>query len=130
MQNEKSFVGGYKFNEFENKNKDIDGFLSDVIINASYPANSLIQKIKDKQNSPILENMGVPAGLVLSVPKLVPYNEYEHKDNNNTEKKGGLKNTIPDVIPDTLFDKLFGLVSSNTKPKGSSINSKTKKLRK
>ncbi len=126
MQHENSFVGGYKFNEFENKEKDIDGFLSNIITNASYPANSLIKKIKDKQNSPILENMGVPAGLVLSVPKLVPYNEFGKE-----EKKGGSKNSIPEVIPDNLFDELFGLVSSNTKPKGSfANNSKTKKSRK
>lgn len=125
MQYEKSFVGGYKFNESENKDKDIDGFLSDSILNATYPVKNLISKVKDKQNTSKLENMGIPAGLVLSVPKLVSYNQ-----RGGENKPEGENPPIPEVIPDSLFDKLFGLISSNKTPKGGfNTNSKTKKIR-
>ncbi len=130
MENEKTFVGGYKIHEYENKNMDIDGFLSNTISKAVYPASNLIHKIKDKQNISALENYGVPAGLVVSIPKIVSYNEFSggNREDNKKQKKGGTTENIPQVIPENLFDELFGLISSNTKPKGGFYNnSKTQK---
>lgn len=124
MKIEKHFIENYKFNEKLNIIEDIDGFLSKDFTSGIYPINKLICKNKDCNQLKILENYGIPAGLVLSQPNKI--NREQHggeknkNDNNETE-------SIPEVLSDKIHDMLFNLISVK---KSYNVNSKTKKNKK
>ncbi len=124
MKIEKHFIENYKFNEKSNIIEDIDGFLSSDFTSGIYPINKLICKNKDCSQLKILENFGIPAGLVLSHPNKISREHHgggkNKNDNNETEN-------IPEALSDKIYDTLFDLISVK---KSYNINSKTKKNKK
>lgn len=119
-----NFINNYKFNGGSILNQLDDNINTNIFTTGTYPINKLIYKNKGGNQLKVLENYGIPAGLVLSRSKII--NE-QHGGRKSQSEKMDI-DSIPMVLTDKMHDNLFNLISVN--PNGMSSNTKTKKQKK
>jgi hypothetical protein len=119
-----NFINNYKFNEGSILNQQDDNINTNSFTTGTYPINKLIYNNKGGNQLKLLENYGIPAGLVLSRSKII--NEQHGGRKSQSEKMD--TDSIPMALTDKIHDTLFALISVN--PNGRSSNTKTKKQKK